>query len=579
MFKDLHKQASQKFLASGEQIPISDWITAHTTLNRKPFSFKRYPFQERIASDMHPNMTVIKCSQIGLTEIQVRKFLAFLRRVNGVSGIFTLPTEDMYKRVYTTRISPILRNDPVFNPPTLEKPVRRQDLVQIGDSWGYVTGCNEGPATSIPADIVFHDELDLSDEAMIGLFQSRLQNSDYKITQSFSTPTYMGYGVDKQFNLTDQLYYLVRCPSCNHHQFPRFEHDHVHIAGLSFEVDKLTDMTAEQITGLNLKESYVKCCKCHKRLDLSNPDLREWVAKHPSKDTFRGYRVNPFSTDRISLEYIFGQLAKYKMNENEKGFHNTVLGEAYSPASAQIPEEAIRACMLPHGRDVEVSNLKAAFMGIDMGAICHISIVGEHEDGKDPWYKFMTCHAHQLPATIAELRKQYMIVQACADRYPYTPEVDSIRENTSGMLMPIAYKGNAILAPRKDEADNLIYYDANRTFALDMVRTSIVNNVAVIGGYGSHKDVLTAHLRDMVREESPEKEPTWVKLNGNDHFFHSMAFALLARRVSEHLFLHKLNDSAMTLSILGMNMGDKVKSFSNTNPFVSRGAEQYGFNR
>lgn len=574
MFKELHKLASQKFLASGVEVPIGDWLKEHTTLNRKPFSFQRYPFQERIANDMHENLTVIKCSQIGLTEIQIRKFLAFLRRVNGVSGIFTMPTEDMYKRVYTTRISPLLRNDDVFNPPTVDKPVRRQDLVQIADSWGYITGCNEGPATSIPADILFHDELDLSDEAMIGLFQSRLQNSDYKITQSFSTPTYMGFGVDKNFGLTDQFHYLVRCGACNHYQFPLFTQDFVHIPGLKFEVDKLTDMTPEQIVGLNLKKAYVKCSKCSKPLDLADTKKREWVAKFPSRDQFRGYKVNPFSTDRISLEYIFTQLSKYKMKENEKGFHNTVLGEPYSPASAQIPEDAIKACLAPHGRPEHVSQDYAVYMGIDMGAICHISLVGDYQDGKDPWYLFRTCHASQLPAIISELRQSYNIVQACADRYPYTPEVDSLRENTHGMLMPVAYEGRAILASKLDEAGNLIYYTANRTFALDMVRTSIVNEVAVLGGYTSHKDTLQAHLRDMVREETADKEPRWVKLNGNDHFFHSMAYALLARRVSEHMFLHNLQDTAMTLSIVGMDMG---KQNDRTDKFRGKGVNKYGF--
>lgn len=576
LFQDLHKQASLKFLAVGDEVPIGDWLKEHTTLNRRPFSFKRYPFQERIANDMHPNMSVIKCSQIGLTEVQIRKFLAFLRRTNGVSGIFTLPTEDMYKRVYTTRISPLLKNDEVFNPPMIDKPVRRQDLVQIGDSWGYITGCNEGPATSIPADILFHDELDLSDEAMIGLFQSRLQNSDYKITQAFSTPTYMGYGVDKNFALTDQFQYLIRCGSCGHHQFPLFEHDFIHIPDLKFEVDKLTDMTSEQIAGLKLKDAYVKCSKCSSRLDLGDASKREWVAKHPSRDNFRGYKVNPFSTDRISLEYIFTQLSKYKLNENEKGFHNTVLGEPYSPASAQIPEEAIKACMTSHGRPVETGSDTAVFMGVDMGAICHITLVGEHIDGKDPWFLFDTCHASQLQVRIADLRKRYNIIQMCADRYPYTPEVDSIRENTSGVMMPIAYEGKAILAPKKDEADNLIYYAANRTFALDMVRTSVTTESAVLGGYSSHKDTLMAHLRDMVREETPEKEPRWVKLNGNDHFFHSMAFALLARRVSEHIFLHNLNDSAMTLSIVGMDIG---KGNDPRDQFRTKGVGKYGFDR
>lgn len=555
-------------------MPISDWITEHTTLAKKPFNYKRYPFQQKIAEDMHPNLSVIKCSQVGLSEIQVRKFLAFLRRTNGVSGIFTLPTEDMARRVYTTRISPILRNDDVFNPPSTDKPVRRQDLVQIQDSWGYITPCIEGPATSIPADILIHDEVDLSDEAMLGLFQSRLQNSEYKITQGFSTPTYLGHGIDKNFNLTDQRMYLVRCDSCNHHQFPKFDHKFIHIPKMPFDVEQLTDMTTEQISSLKINDAYVKCKKCSKRLDLGRQDNREWIAKFPSKDQFRGYKVNPFSTDRISLQYIFNQLAKFKLNENEKGFHNTVLGEAYSPASAQIPEDKIKAALTPHGRDVEPGQGMAVFAGVDVGVICHLSLVGEEVDGKDPWLLFKTFHISQLRQTIDDLSKKYNLAQGCIDRYPYTPDADSLRENTGGMMMPIAYRGNSILAPQVDEAKNLIYYNVNRTFTLDMVRTSIVNEGAVIGGYGPHKDTLIAHLRDMVREENPEKEPNWVKLSGNDHFFHSMGYALLARRVSEHLFLQKNNNTGMVLSMMGM---DVSSGNDPTSQFKNKGVNKYGF--
>src|SRR5687768_10931199 len=170
LYRSLYELAHQKFAGSDSEVPLDEWITGHTTYRRRPFSYKRYPFQEKIAGDDHPALTVTKCSQIGLTEIQIRKFFAMLRRNNGISGIFSLPNDDMRKRVYTTRMSPILQADEIFNPPMGEKPVRRQDLIQIGDSFGYITGCTEGEATSIPADMLFHDELDLSPQDIIGLY-------------------------------------------------------------------------------------------------------------------------------------------------------------------------------------------------------------------------------------------------------------------------------------------------------------------------------------------------------------------------------------------------------------------------
>src|SRR3546814_1042079 len=69
----------------------------------------------------------------------------------------------MFKKIYSSRMKPILETDSIFNPPG-EKPVRSSSLIQIRDSFGYIVGNTEGEATSIDADFLIHDELDLSDE-------------------------------------------------------------------------------------------------------------------------------------------------------------------------------------------------------------------------------------------------------------------------------------------------------------------------------------------------------------------------------------------------------------------------------
>lgn len=572
-FKDLHELAVNKFAASTNETSLSEWITDHTTLRRRPFSYDRYPFQERIAEDEHPNLSVIKCSQVGLTEIQIRKFFAMLRRENGLSGIFSFPNEAMYKRNYATRMKPIIDNDAVFNPPTgASKPIRRMDLTQIGDSFGYVTGCGESDATSINADILFHDELDLSPTDMIALFQSRLQGSDKRITQSFSTPTFLGYGIDRNFSLSDQHFYLCRCPHCNHWQFPLFNHSFIKVPELKFDVEQLTDLSAEQIADLDLKGAYVGCERCSKPLDLSNRKYREWVPEFPTRQGSRGYKMNPFSTDRLDLPYIFGQLQKYREKENLKGFFNTVLGEPFTESSAQIQRNQIEECLAPNGNPPNVSDDTAVYMGIDMGQICHIVLVGDVTvDGKDPFFLFDTCHAMQLAERIASLRQTYNIVQCCVDRYPYTPTVDAFRENTGGLIMPIHFGGNAAVQPKFDESDELIYYIANRTSMLDRVRTVIVNGTAVLSGYQGYKETLITHLRDMVRDETIiEKEPDWKKLNGNDHFFFAAGYALLARRVCENIFTRQHSKDLMVLGIAGTSIGTSTVANLTNNKSVSR---------
>jgi len=554
VFAELLQNCRDRYGSSDTSIGLAQWISENTTLNRKPFSYNRYPFQEAIADDQHPNLSCEKCSQIGLSEIQIRKFFALLRRTSGINGIFTLPNEKMFKRMYNGRMKPILDADPIFNPPTGVKPVRNMDMTQIFDSFGYQTGCTEGDATSISADILFHDELDLSPMDMIGLFQSRLQNSDIKMTQSFSTPTFLDYGINRQYQTTDQREYLIKCASCGEHQIPTFDLQFMHIPNFHLDVERLTDLTPEQISELPMDDIYVKCCKCSKRLDLSDRTNREWVAAYPNRTAFRGYKVRPFSTDRITPAYMFSQLAKYQQKDFVRGFYNTVLGEPFTESSAQMQRHEIDACFAPTGAPPDISGDTPVFLGLDMGQVCHLTLHTYKENGEELWLLFDQIPVFQLADRLRKLRQVYSIVQGCADRYPYTPAVDAMRDEAAGIIMPVAYGGKSAILPHYDETRSIDYYTANRTSALDGVRTSIVNKQAVLAGYGPYRETIITHLRDMVRDEKPEAEPEWKKLNNNDHFFHSMALSRLARRVCEHVYTHNTQTLLSTVTLGGLIM-------------------------
>src|SRR3546814_7839137 len=90
----------------------------------------RYPFQRAIADDMHPSMYVKKMSQIGLTEISIRKFLVMLTRNIALKGIYTLPNEAMFKKIYSSDMKPILETDSILNTPG-EKPVRNRKSTRL----------------------------------------------------------------------------------------------------------------------------------------------------------------------------------------------------------------------------------------------------------------------------------------------------------------------------------------------------------------------------------------------------------------------------------------------------------------
>jgi hypothetical protein len=349
---------------------------------------------------------------------------------------------------------------------------------------------------------------------------------------------------------------MIQCEACNHWQIPRFDFPFLSIPSYYTDVEKLTELTPEQIISLPLDEIFVKCEKCDRSLDLGNAERREWVATYPTRQHTRGYKVRPFSTSRIAPGYIFQQLSQYQQQDFLRGFYNTVLGEPFTESSAQIQSHEIEKVMTQTGSVPNVGKDRPVFLGLDMGQVCHLVLhtLGENENPE--FILFQQFPVFQLHERISEIRQIYGVVQGCADRYPYTPTVDALRDDTGGLIMPIHYGSKSYLVPHRDELGSIDYYTANRTAALDRVRSVIINQQAVLAGYGPYRETVITHLRDMVRDEKPEAETEWKKLNGNDHFFHAMAMSLLARRVCEYVYSNDTKSLLSTAIVSSMPLPD-----------------------
>lgn len=534
---ELIGRIDRRFNVDSATMTLGDWICANTTLRGKPFDFSRYPFQKAIADDLHPNIDVIKPSQIGLSEVQIRKTLAFAARYRGTTSIFTLPTDVMFKRMSITRIKPIVEEDKCFNLETRtgEKPTRSMGLYQIGTSFVFVTGATEGAATSISADAVFNDEVDLSDQKMLALFNSRLQNSDWKISQRFSTPTFTNFAIDKGYQVSDQHEYLCRCGACNHWQAPLFRPQFIHIPGLPADLNDLTEIDEQMIdNGLDLLNAYVKCEKCGAPLPLGDPEYREWVPRFPTRDHHRGYRVSPFSTDRLNIQYIITQLLRYKNRDFIRGWYNTVIGEAYTDGNSRLSDADINACFTGQMSVPDIDPDKPTWIGIDIGQTCH-GVVAQGDDVNNlHCVRFVSMPIAQLKPWVEEMLASYNVIGGACDRHPYTPNADELRDISEGRIVPVEYRGQKPLNFIKDEvSEQITHVQANRTRAADAVARSIRRKLIRFSGYGADRSIITDHLKDMVRDENPEVEAKWVKLTGNDHYFHALIFLLLGVELKE----------------------------------------------
>lgn len=521
---------------------FSQWIEANTYLGKSKFKIgPSYRFQEQIINDSHPFLVGIKLSQVGFTEIQIRKALAFLHKYDGTTLIYTLPDLKMQKQVSATRLKPLVNSSPMLE--KKENETRTSEIYQFGSSFLHCALCGESTATSIPADFIMIDELDLSDPEMVALLNSRLQNSDFKIKQRFSTPTFFDYGVDADYNLSDQHDYVVKCEHCNHVQAPDYDWRFVDIPGRTEEMEDIVkDITDLNVLNLDLENAKVVCEKCRKPLNLLGN--RWWQPNFPSRKNIRGYKVRPFTTDRLPISYITMSLLDYKRKQKLRRGVNTVLGRPFEDGESRLYESDIRECLkgenLPLvGKDTPV------FLGCDIGLICHLTL-GIENKGKLRVIKVITIPHKILRETMKVLRENYNIVQGCTDRYPYTPLVEDIRDDSNGVIVPVAYSGDRSYSPKKQpNGEQLDYYDVSRTFMADLVAEGIKKHELEIYGYTNYTESLVEHLRNMVRDERPDQAAVWRKIATNDHFFHSLIYLHAAFYIKNNEYTEESTQSCI----------------------------------
>lgn len=523
---DFRTELRSKFSIDRAAMSMADWVTANTTLNGKPFTFDKFPFQVDIINDMHPSMCVKKISQVGLSEVQYRKSLGLITRNVGLRVIFTLPDDDLRKRMAQTRVLPIVDADPVFN---IDKnagvfQVRSSSIIQVGMSFMYMTGDNEKDATSTSADVVMNDEVDLSNQTMLALFSSRMQGSDWKVHQEFSTPTFSNYGIDQSYQASDQREYMHACHHCNHWSIPMFNEKFVKLPGLgdSLQLHELTQEILDH-RQININTATLVCEKCGRPLDLRQ-GRREWVPRLSSRYG-HGYWVRPFTVHQLSPTYILNELLKYRKRDFIRGWYNTVLGETYDGGDARLSATDIRVALTGIMAPQPPLIGYAHYIGIDLGLTCHIAVGAKQGGSPLEVLRMETCPADQLIARVTELDKMYQFAKGGCDRDPYTPTANELLTMTGGRIMPMQYRGSQEINDRL-EAEKVVRID--RTEHLDTLAAHFRKYKIRLAGYGTQEQTIIDHLQDMVRIEEPERPAYWKKLNNNDHYFHALAFLTTA---------------------------------------------------
>ena len=242
---------------------LPTWMKKHLRLDGRPYTFRDHEMQEAIAADQHPHIVVKKCSQIGLTELQLR-LAAAIAAVTRSRIIYVFPSAEFAVKVSTDRFTPIIDDSPMLRG-MQHADAKAAKMRKLGNSTVYFQGASgTSQAISIPAQYLIIDEKDFCNQVVLSQFNSRLRHAPEDLAtglrghvREFSTPTLPNYGVTKDFKASDQKSYTVKCSSCNTTQVPDYYQDYV-IPGYTGSIENF-DKDELMNPRYRVSEAYIKC--------------------------------------------------------------------------------------------------------------------------------------------------------------------------------------------------------------------------------------------------------------------------------------------------------------------------------
>lgn len=514
---------------------LDEWIVLNTKIHGKPFSFKDREFQIPILRDKKRRRNVVKCAQVGLSELSYRWAVAACCVMPDFSIIYTFPSSTDAENNNKTRIDPMIDESPevarLVNPN-----LNNSSIKQFGrNSFLYFKGTkSETQALSTPADAVINDEYDKSDITNASVYESRLQDKPHKIRQIFSTPTVERYGVSKEALTSNRLRHLATCDHCQHIFLPDY-FQHVVVPGW----DKpLEEINKDNIHLTKWADAYLRCPRCGKDPNLHHTRM-EFVCENSDEyHESNTYYVSPFSAHRrISIPYIVQSSTLY---ERFSEFKNQVLGITAEEKNESITEADMRLARMPYKMD----STELHCMGCDMGQWCHVTIGRYTNDGT-----LLIVHKERVPLAkfeerTRELSAQYKVVVRVMDTQPETDLVRRITENTPNAWGAMFVNTKGLRKYALDDVDedkeegklNIKQVKINRTATFDAVLQLIKQGKLKFAANDDDElfiNQFQSIKRIMKFDKNKDIYASWEKTDGKDHYHLSTLYLYLACDIRE----------------------------------------------
>ncbi len=505
-----------------------EWITINefTNENAAKMEFADRDFMVQPLCDESRLLAVLKCSQVGFSTMSIFK-AAFHNMRYGHNIIYTLPTDSDVEEFNKAKTNMILDNNPTIKAQMVENSLHVKAFRTLaGDNVGFTFFKGTyGKSASImqTADILIKDEFDRSNQGILNAYKSRIKASSYKAEWEFSNPSFVHYGVDVSWQMSDQKHYFYWCPRCDHPSYITYEPE-------SFDGGNTHHVCKERM-------EYV-CGACNEVLDRREAD-REWVPKFTdNKWGVSGYWISQMMAPWIGApELMFDEQTMLP-----DVFTNFDIGRPYASNSNSLdPSNIIKNVQYDeNGYIPKVTPGKFRTLGIDVGGTSdnpHFHCVKGTEKGINEVIKL---HGEEQLHNYTRMNN---ISMAVLDNAPY-PDI-SVRyanafqgkvwrcvfdyNDERKALYETDYKTRIVNAHRTRIFDNVVdqYVTGNRHVFIDGMTKSLSNMDGEslckhwkaqrkVGGNGETPEDRQKN-KDLKLDRQGNVRPMWVN-DGADHF-------------------------------------------------------------
>lgn len=495
---------------TGERKPFDTWVE-DVILDGQPFTYSGHEYLRVPYQDNHPWQVEEKAAQLGLTSKAMLR-VSYQCRYGDYRGILYLfPSKTDVTDFSKGRITPLIED----NPDTLGKwisDVKGTDAATLKRIWNSIVYFRGMQSTislkSVPADMIVFDELDEAPQKRVDMAMERMGHSEFKHVLMLSNPTLPDYGINKQFLLTDQRYWLLKCPKCNHYTCME---------------DTFPDCIIERRSG----EVYRACVKCHKKLD---PARGEWVAKKPRVTEARGYHYTQLMAHDKYIDFAKLML-QFNTTNNLTDFYNLKIGVAYVEAENRLSIQQVLECCSLDG--LQAGDPGPCFMGVDQGNDFHVVISKKHPGCSG---KVIYLGIHREWSELDELMNKFKVLRCVVDALPEKRNAKDFanRFNTDSLKRVYLnfYNEHQKGSYAWNEKDSIV--QCNRTESLDASHNEIKDKEIVLPRECDIVQTFAEHCHNIAKkleedEDTGSKRYVYIKLKA-DHFRHAFNYEAMARQ-------------------------------------------------